>query len=173
MELQLFVHSEREARPPRNLAGATMDPTLAAAQRARQKTEALLTWSSHLQFKLAATLRICREQRERFVSLPAPGRPGPQSGRLRWHLRRWLGEGSLPPAKWATRVGEGTGRRSCAACDTVIVPPDAEYVVPTRDGPMFAHFACYIIWKEESAASAAEERPKASLSLSATRRQRV
>ena len=56
---------------------------------------------------------------------------------------------------WA---GIARGDRTCSVCDGAIDKEDIEYEIPRgRSDSDYAHFACYLIWRQESRRLAAKK----------------
>jgi hypothetical protein len=76
----------------------------------------------------------------------------PDQDALRQQVRRWLSEGLLPMPTSDTWAGPGTGKL-CVVCAAVIERSAIEYEVGHRTGRLFAHAACYTLWKKEADAA--------------------
>src|SRR3981189_2078136 len=68
---------------------------------------------------------------------------------LRRQIRARLSEARLPPVNGVSRSSRGTGR-PCIVCRRAIEPTEVERQVSGHGVFLYAHEACYKLWKEES-----------------------
>jgi hypothetical protein len=88
------------------------------------------------------------------------GGSGVTDDELRRQIRVRLLEARLPSADGISKSHRGTGR-PCVVCRRVIDSTQVEREVEGAGVFMYAHEACYKLWREESvAARAAGDRPK-------------
>ncbi len=67
-------------------------------------------------------------------------------------VRSRLASGALFPVGHQSRGGGGKGE-ICAVCDLTINNPEIEYEVSGGpNGAVFAHIACFLVWRQESEA---------------------
>src|SRR6266403_1296594 len=72
-------------------------------------------------------------------------------GELRQEMRARLSEARLPPVNGVSRSSRGTGR-PCIVCRRAIEPTEVERQVESVGVFLYAHEACYKLWREESVA---------------------
>jgi hypothetical protein len=70
---------------------------------------------------------------------------------LRRQIRSRLSQGRLVPADGVSKSHRGTGR-PCVVCRGAIEPLEVERQVEGAGVFLFAHEACYKLWREESLA---------------------
>jgi len=79
--------------------------------------------------------------------------PESHNDELRQRVRRALTSGALFLVDQRSRVGRGSGKL-CAVCTSAVAEDDVEYEVPGGvSGPVVAHLACYLVWRQESEAA--------------------
>jgi hypothetical protein len=75
-------------------------------------------------------------------------------------IRARLSEARLPAVDGVSKSHRGTGR-PCIVCRRAIEPTEVERELDGLGVFLYAHEACYVLWREESvAARAAGDRPK-------------
>ena len=68
---------------------------------------------------------------------------------LRQQIRARLSEARLPAVNGVSKSHRGTGR-PCIVCRSAIVPTEVERQVGELGVFLYAHEACYGLWREES-----------------------
>lgn len=86
---------------------------------------------------------------------PAADRSRDTEGDLRRQVRTRLAEGRLPFPTGVSRSHRGTGR-PCVVCRLAIAPADVEREVEGAGVFIFAHEACYKLWRDESVLARSE-----------------
>jgi hypothetical protein len=75
---------------------------------------------------------------------------------LRQQIRVRLEQARLPVVDGVSRSHRGTGR-PCIVCRRAIEPTEVERQVQGAGVYLFAHEACYKLWREESVAARSRE----------------
>lgn len=70
---------------------------------------------------------------------------------LRERIRALLRDRTLPPINGRSWAGNGSGVNRCACCGELVRATDKEFE-PEAAAGTFAHVACLLIWRAESAA---------------------
>ena len=92
-----------------------------------------------------------RRARPRTPGWSISGGSAASDGELRQQIRARLSEARLPPVNGVSRSSRGTGR-PCIVCRRAIEPTEVERQVEGVGVFLYAHEACYKLWREESVA---------------------
>src|SRR5258706_8665892 len=92
-----------------------------------------------------------RRPRPRTPGWSISGGSAASDGELRQQIRARLSEARLPPVNGVSRSSRGT-RRPCIVCRRAIEPTEGERQVQGVGGFLYAHQACYKLWREEAVA---------------------
>lgn len=76
----------------------------------------------------------------------------PNIDMLRILARVGLADGRLFRVESHARAGTGSGL-TCVVCSRAISSSEVEYELIAPSGTVFAHFACYLVWHQESEAA--------------------
>jgi hypothetical protein len=76
----------------------------------------------------------------------------PNFDMLRVLARVGLADGRLFNVENHVRAGTGSGLR-CVVCAMAIKSSEVEYEVTAPAATVYAHFACYLVWHQESRAA--------------------
>jgi hypothetical protein len=96
---------------------------------------------------------LAKERRARSLTpgWSISGGSAASDGELRQQMRARLSEARLPPVNGVSRSSRGTGR-PCIVCRRAIEPIEVERQVEGVGVFLYAHEACYKLWREESVA---------------------
>ena len=100
----------------------------------------------------AALRPLRRRQRglpEAPLCAPTAGGSAATDDELRGQIRARLSEARLPAVDGGSRSSRGTGR-PCVVCRRAIEPTEVERQVGGLGVFLYAHEACYKLWREES-----------------------
>ena len=93
----------------------------------------------------------CRSSPPRPPGWSISGGSAASDDELRQQIRARLSEARLPPVNGVSRSSRGTGR-PCIVCRRAIEPTEVERQVESVGVFLYAHEACYKLWREESVA---------------------
>jgi len=97
----------------------------------------------------AATPRESRPSPHRPPGWSISGASAATDDELREQIRARLSEARLPAVNGVSSSSRGTGR-PCVVCRRAIEPTEVERQVSGHGVFLYAHEACYKLWKEES-----------------------
>jgi hypothetical protein len=91
-------------------------------------------------------------------ALSISGASAASDDELRQQIRARLSEARLPAVDGVSRSSRGTGR-PCVVCRRAIEPTEVERQVDGHGVFLYAHEACYKLWREESVLFRATNKP--------------
>ncbi len=121
-----------------------------------EKTRELIETNLALRAALAYTRARAREvATSKLLPLRGGAEAAPESAKsdeasLRARVRACPRSGLLPTLPSEVWAGVGTGAL-CSVCESAIPLTDVEYEVARAGQRFFAHVACFMVWREESA----------------------
>ena len=80
---------------------------------------------------------------------PSAGGSAATDDELRGQIRARLSEARLPAVDGVSRSSRGTGR-TCVVCGRAIAPTEVERQAGGLGVFLYAHEACYKLWRDES-----------------------